>query len=182
MSVPSRSDRPRPNSAILIESRRGSVRRLISPRHNKEHDPGKRGSAGDIRQKLRLGNCQCTHGAHRTGAKSLLEGFTQGTPPPRKGTLTCRGRHEVGTSSWAHRSVALPAGATHPNRRQGDAVSSEREGRAAGVDRQARWARSRCTVPDTPLSSTEPMSPNAIPFSCEASATDLLTSTSPGRA
>jgi len=52
----------------------------------------------------------------------------------------------------------------------------------AGVDHQARWARSRCTVPDTPLSSTGPMSLNAIPFSCEASATAWLTSTSPCRA
>ena len=50
------------------------------------------------------------------------------------------------------------------------------------LDHQARWARNRCTVPDTPLSSTGPMSPNAIPVSCEASATAWLTSTSPCRA
>src|SRR5919106_6533807 len=40
-------------------------------------------------------------------------------------------------------------------------------------------ARSRCTVPDTPLSSTRPMSANAIPLSCEASATACVTNTSP---
>src|SRR5439155_13359074 len=49
----------------------------------------------------------------------------------------------------------------------------------ARVDHQERWARSRCTVPDTPLSSTGPMSPKAIPCSCEAAATAWLTSTSP---
>src|SRR6186713_2329016 len=39
----------------------------------------------------------------------------------------------------------------------------------AGLGRthRARSARSRCTAPDTPLSSTGPMSPNAIPASCE---------------
>ena len=36
---------------------------------------------------------------------------------------------------------------------------------------QARWARSRCTVPDTPLSSTGPKSANVIPVFGEASAT-----------
>ena len=46
----------------------------------------------------------------------------------------------------------------------------------------ARRALSRCTVPETPLSSTGPISPNAIPCSCEASATAWLTSTSPCRA
>ena len=50
------------------------------------------------------------------------------------------------------------------------------------VDRQARWARSRCTVPDTPLSSTGPMSANVIPVSDEASAAAWLTRTSPCRA
>jgi hypothetical protein len=47
---------------------------------------------------------------------------------------------------------------------------------------QTRWGRSRFTVPDTPLSSTGPMSTKAIPFSVQASATAWLTSTSAGRA
>ena len=60
---------------------------------------------------------------------------------------------------------------------------SMRQVRGRGRSRnQVDWARSRCTVPETPLSSTSPISRKANPESVVASATCWLTRTSPGRA